>query len=141
MATRDERSVFSPTFGGPAGGGLAIVLTGGGARGAYQVGVLRALARRLPGLRVPIITGVSAGAVNVATLAQYGGEVGPAAEDLYREWSSLTVDQVFQANALSLVRNVFRWGSKLTSGGIERDGRTRGLVDTAPLRAFLGRAL
>lgn len=141
MSTRDERSVFSPTYGGPAGGGLSLVLTGGGARGAYQVGVLRALARRLPGLRVPILTGVSAGAVNVATLAQHGGNVGAAADELQRHWGSLSVEQVFKANALSLVRNVFRWGSKLTSGGMEVDGRTRGLVDTSPLRDFLRVAL
>ena len=50
-------------------GDLAIVLTGGGARAAYQVGVLRALARRLPNARFPIITGVSAGAINASFLA------------------------------------------------------------------------
>jgi NTE family protein len=48
------------------------VLTGGGARGAYQVGVLRSIARRFPTLQIPILTGVSAGAVNAAFLAQHG---------------------------------------------------------------------
>jgi NTE family protein len=52
---------------------LGLVLTGGGARGAYQVGVLRWLARRYPELHVPIITGVSAGAVNAAKLASHHG--------------------------------------------------------------------
>lgn len=141
MTTQEQRATFGPTYGHPPGGGLAIVLTGGGARGAYQVGVLRALARRQPQLRVPIVTGVSAGAVNTARLAQHGGLVAPAAAELEGHWRSLTVDQVFHADAWSLMRKVFTWGSKLTSGGIETDGRTRGLVDTAPLRDFLRGAL
>ncbi|MHB0949105.1 MAG: patatin-like phospholipase family protein, partial [Gemmatimonadaceae bacterium] len=141
MISREQRAIFGPTYGHPPGGGLGIVLTGGGARGAYQVGVMRALARHLPSLRVPIVTGVSAGAVNSARLAQHGGLVAPAAADLERHWRSLTVDQVFRADTWSLVRKVFTWGSRLTSGGMEVDGRTRGLVDTAPLREFLRGAL
>ena len=141
MISREQRAIFGPTYGHPPGGGLGIVLTGGGARGAYQVGVMRALARHLPSLRVPIVTGVSAGAVNSARLAQHGGLVAPAAADLERHWRSLTVDQVFRAETWSLVRKVFTWGSRLTSGGMEVDGRTRGLVDTAPLREFLRGAL
>ena len=54
----------------PAKGPLGLVLTGGGARGAYQVGVLKWLARKYPHLETPILTGVSAGAINAATLAQ-----------------------------------------------------------------------
>ncbi|MGH7711028.1 MAG: patatin-like phospholipase family protein, partial [Gemmatimonadaceae bacterium] len=48
---------------------LALVLGGGGARGAYQVGVIRAIARRYPEVIYPILTGVSAGAVNIAHIA------------------------------------------------------------------------
>ncbi|HLF95005.1 MAG TPA: patatin-like phospholipase family protein, partial [Planctomycetota bacterium] len=49
--------------------GLALVLTGGGARAAYQVGVLKAIAEAFPEMAIPIITGVSAGAINAAYLA------------------------------------------------------------------------
>ena len=62
------------TTGGDKGGTargeqLALVLTGGGARAAYQVGVLRHLAQRWPELRIPILTGVSSGAINTAPAA------------------------------------------------------------------------
>ncbi len=52
---------------------LALVLGGGGARAAYQAGVLRCLARHRPGLRFPIVTGVSAGAINATFLASFEG--------------------------------------------------------------------
>ena len=53
-------------------GTLAIVLTGGGARAAYQVGFLRWMARNIPDMNIPILTGVSAGAINAAYLASFG---------------------------------------------------------------------
>ena len=75
---------------------LAIVLDGGGARAAYQVGLLRGLARRHPDLRLPLITGVSAGAINAAFLAAHPGPLSKTVEDLTRIWSSLSVEQVFR---------------------------------------------
>ena len=60
----------------PAPSELAMVLGGGGARGAYQVGVLRAIAARFPQLRVPILVWVSAGAVNAMHLAAHRGSFG-----------------------------------------------------------------
>ena len=59
--------------GAPATEQLGLTLGGGGARAAYQVGVLRFLARRYPDLKIPIITGVSAGAINAALLASHHG--------------------------------------------------------------------
>ena len=53
---------------------LALVLSGGGARAAYQLGILAGLAERLPGLEFPILTGISAGAINIAYLASHRGE-------------------------------------------------------------------
>src|SRR5258708_31666041 len=63
---------------------LALVLSGGGARGAYQVGVLAGLAERLPGLEFPILSGMSVGAINTFYLAAHPGPLsaavaGPAA--------------------------------------------------------------
>ena len=77
---------------------LAIVLDGGGARAAYQVGLLRWLARRYPDLRLRLITGVSAGAINAVFLASHRGPLSSAVDDLSRIWNSLAIDQVFRVD-------------------------------------------
>jgi NTE family protein len=120
---------------------LALVLHGGGARAAYQAGVLRALGRRFPQLSFPILTGVSAGAINAAYLANHGGGLGRASADLADLWRSLTVDAVFHAGAGSLASHVLRWGLRLVSGGLPGAPHVRGLVSTAPLRDLLWRSL
>lgn len=126
----------------PDYGELALVLTGGGARGAYQVGVLRHLATRFPELRIPILTGVSAGGVNVAHLAQHRGSFRQSVEELVDLWRGLTPNHVFRVDAPSLARNAARWAMRLASGGVGSGiGATRGLLDTAPLRTYLDRAL
>src|SRR5438552_1131310 len=122
-------------------GDLAITLSGGGARAAYQVGVLRGLARHLPRARPVILTGESAGAINVAYLAAYPGALPEAIEDLASLWSQLTADQLFRVGPLSLACNVLRWGTRLISGGAAIAPKVRGLLDTAPLRALLERSL
>ena len=116
---------------------LALVLTGGGARGAYQVGLLRCLARRYPDLRVPIITGVSAGAVNAAMLASHHGTFPQAVEEIAGLWSELTPERVFRADARSLSWNIARWGLRLLSGGKLPAPSARTLLETAPLREYL----
>jgi NTE family protein len=125
----------------PDYGELALVLTGGGARGAYQVGVLRHLASRFPELRIPILTGVSAGGVNIAHLAQHRGTFREAVETLVALWRGLTPYHVFRVDASSLLRNAARWGFRFASGGGTGVGATRGLLDTAPLRGYLEGAL
>lgn len=122
-------------------GELALVLSGGGARAAYQAGVLAGIAAEFPELEVPIMTGVSAGAVNLAHLASYLGTLRGATEDLVRLWTSLTVDRVFEADSLSLARNVVRWSSQLFSGGARSAPTGESLVDTTPLRRFLRAAI
>lgn len=121
-------------------GELALVLTGGGARGAYQVGLLRYLARTYPHLRIPIQTGVSAGAINIALLAQHHGTFRQAVDELAGLWAELIPEKIFRVDMTSLVGNIGRWGLRLTSGGMT-DARTRALVDTAPLRHFLEESL
>ena len=120
---------------------LALVLVGGGARAAYQVGFLRSLVRRHPAIRLPIITGTSAGAINAAYLAARTGSVSEAVEELGRLWSAQTVDQVFRVDSRSLFSHLLRWGIQLTSGGAPITPRVRGLLDTTPLRMFLNRSL
>jgi NTE family protein len=127
--------------GTPNYGDLAAVLTGGGARGAYQVGVLRALARHFPALRIPILFGVSAGAVNAAYLAQHQGTLGEAADELTALWTSLAPEKVFRVDASRLVSNGAHWFARLMAGGRLAARSTRGLVDTEPLRQLLERTL
>ena len=128
--------------GGPAASAdLGVVMTGGGARAAYQVGLLRYLARRFPDLQIPIITGVSAGAINAALLASHHGTFCQAVDELVGLWSSLTVKDVFRVDARSLGWNALKWARQLASGGRGGVPRVQGLVDTSPLRIFLAEAL
>lgn len=120
---------------------LALMLGGGGARGAYQAGVLRGIAKRHPHLHIPILSGISAGALNTIYLAAHPGLLSNAASDLVRLWLTLSPEQVYDVKAFSLGRNVLRWGLRLVSGGHDHGEPTRGMVDTRPLRAFLERAL
>jgi NTE family protein len=116
---------------------LGLVLTGGGARGAYQVGVLKWIARNYPNIEVPILTGVSAGAVNTAKLAAAPGTFAQACAELEALWRNLTVEQVFRSDGLSLARSVVGWGMRLISGGSQGAPRVRGFLDTEPLRELL----
>jgi len=120
---------------------LTLVLTGGGALAAYQVGFLRCLARRFPDLHIPIYTGVSAGAINAAYLANHGGTFAEAVDDLYRLWHDLTLEQVFHVDSWNLFKNLVGWGIDLVSGYHAGPHGVRGLVDTAPLRKLLVQGL
>ena len=122
-------------------GDLGLVMGGGGARAAYQVGIMRYLARRFPNLRVPIITGVSAGAINAAHMAGHHGTFQQAIDELTSLWSNLTVPKVFRVDSASLGRQFLGWARQLMSGGHGGPIRVRGLVDTQPLRALLTEAL
>ena len=119
---------------------LGLVMGGGGARAAYQVGFLRCVARRFPDLDIPYITGVSAGAINAALLAGHHGSFSQAVDELTHLWSHLKIEDVLRVGSRSLGRNLVRWVSQLISGGAGPT-RIRGLVDTEPLRHFLTEAL
>lgn len=121
---------------------LALMLGGGGARGAYQAGVLRGIARRFPTLTFPILAGISAGAVNTIHLAAHQGSLLQSADDLIALWLSLSPERVYDVRSVPLLRNAFAWGTRLMSGGFGT-GREpmRGLVDTDPLRKYLNEVL
>jgi NTE family protein len=121
--------------------GLALTLTGGGARGAYQAGVLQRLGEALGDLEFGVITGVSAGAINGAFIANHRGSFGQAARELSGLWNKLSTEEVLRGTPLELARNVTRWGVQLLSGGLETLPRVRGLLDTEPLRTLLTRVL
>ncbi|HVS16123.1 MAG TPA: patatin-like phospholipase family protein [Thermoanaerobaculia bacterium] len=120
---------------------LALVLAGGGARAAYQVGVLRGLVDRFPRLEIDIVTGVSAGAINAAFLASRAPDLRAAVDELQSLWRSLRPEHVFRVDSACLLRNLVGWGAGLISGGSALAPRMRGLVDTSPLRSLLERAL
>ncbi len=92
---------------------LALVLSGGGARAAYQLGVLSAIAERFPELRIPILTGVSAGAINSAYLAAHCGTFGSAVSDLRAKWAELTPDLVYCVRPGSTVRGARRTACRI----------------------------
>ena len=116
---------------------LALVLTGGGARAAYQAGVLRAIARAHPNLSPSILTGTSAGAINAAFLANHTGSFEEAVTDLCKLWQGLELDNVFDSRALPLIKRAARLGLRLVLGSTRGEPRVQGMVDTRPLREYL----
>jgi NTE family protein len=120
---------------------LALVLSGGGARAAYQVGFLRHLVTRHPALDPGILTGVSAGGIIAAHLASRSGGLRDAVGGLSSLWERLQIEDVFRVDPRDLASRVTRWGFRLVSGGASGSQRMRSLVDTDPLRALLTRTL
>lgn len=118
-----------------------LVLSGGGARAAYQVGVLSYIAEKAPEVSFPIIVGVSAGAINAAFLAGHRGSPSDNLQDLVNCWTSLTTERVFDTNLRALSLSGARWFWTLGGGGTSLGPRVKGLLDTAPLKEFLREAL
>jgi NTE family protein len=120
---------------------IGLVLSGGGARGAYQVGVLSAIAEisRDLGLAHPfkVYTGVSAGAINTAFLAAGSEDFYQTTQDLVKMWSQLTTDQVFFTDPVSLGRIGLKWIQELSVGRFRGNVADRSLLDTKPLGELL----
>jgi NTE family protein len=117
-----------------------LVLTGGGARAAYQVGAVRALAEILgPGpLPFDVVAGISAGAINGIALATGADDFPRAAARLGATWAQLTPDQVFRTGALRLASIGSRWVRDLSAGGLLRTkGGINYLLDSSPLRRLI----
>jgi NTE family protein len=117
--------------------GQALVLSGGGARAAYQVGCLRALSQALPNYRPQILTGVSAGAINATHLAAFQGSWQDSVEALVGLWQHMRTDKVYRTGIGPMMGRMAHWGLHFVSGG--RLGRKdiRGMVQNAPLRSYL----
>lgn len=118
---------------------VALVLTGGGARSAYQIGVLRALTQLLPRARNPfqVIVGTSAGAVAASVLAAQAHVWRQGVAGLERVWSNFRTDQVFYVDGPHMARSAVHWILALLSSGLVLSP-PRSLLDTSPLRALLG---
>jgi len=130
-----------PELAEDAKGDLAVMLTGGGARAAYQVGLLKGISRHFPDLRIDIITGVSAGAINAVYLAAHQGSLAEKAERLEQMWLELNCDSIytfdvkmflpFRSALASILPKKTRWSQT----------RPHGILDTTPLRNLMCRVL
>lgn len=118
-----------------------LVLPGGGARGAFQVGVLKALAELLPSRAAnpfPVISGTSVGAINSVVLASKARRFCFAVGELERVWGHFRSGQVFRADSLTMLKSSLHWLAAIVSGGLIV-GPPKSLLDNTPLRALLSR--
>jgi NTE family protein len=122
---------------------IGLVLSGGGARAAYQVGALRGLIEILGQKTSPfsIMTGVSAGAINSTALAIGADDFPAAIERLAETWMTLTPDRVYRTDTPKLAALGMRWLKDVTTGGVLGPSRATYLLDTAPLHELLVNAL
>ena len=122
---------------------LALVLTGGGARAAYQVGVLKAIAEITPKTSsnpFPIIIGTSAGAINTAALAIYGSHFKDAVLRLQKIWWNFHVHHVFRSDLIGIIKSGSGWWLSVIMGGLGKHNPAS-FLDRAPLRKLLEKYL
>jgi NTE family protein len=122
-----------------------LILSGGGARAAYQVGVLSALARMrqqagaVDGNPFPVISGTSAGAINAAFLACNADNFDQAIAELVQVWRDFQVEQVYRSDVLGMIRSGARWLSVLSLGWLitQKRLRPKSLLNNEPLSDLL----
>src|SRR5688500_16359007 len=124
-----------------ATGDLAVMLTGGGARAAYQVGLIKGLANHFPALRIRIITGASAGAINAAYLAAHRGSLMEKARQLEQMWCELSCDSIYRFDWKVFLPFRAALASVLPKKSRFTRSRAHALVDTTPLRRLVCRIL
>jgi NTE family protein len=120
---------------------IGLILSGGGARAAYQVGVLKAISGLLPRNAVnpfPIICGTSAGAINAAVLAVYAQCFREGVKRLSLVWKMFRADMVYRADARGILRSSAHWFAAMLLGGLGRYNPTS-LLDSTPLEQLLKR--
>ena len=124
-----------------------LILTGGGARAAYQVGVLRAVHRirreagAPPGNPYPVLAGTSAGALNAAALATDADDADAGIAKLVRVWENMHVEQVYRTDSFGVIRTGAKWLTMMSMGWAiarMRRLRPRSMLDNAPLHRLLG---
>ncbi|KUM02963.1 patatin-like phospholipase family protein [Chromobacterium subtsugae] len=124
-------------------GRIGLVLSGGGARAAYQVGVLLGIAKLLPDPAqnpFPIICGTSAGAINAVALASGAANYQLAVATLAKVWKQLHIQDVYDVSTSYFLKTFLHFGvSLLSAGHVWRNPQS--FLDNAPLRDTLGRAM
>jgi NTE family protein len=117
----------------------ALILPGAGARGAYQVGVLKGIATMLP-KHAPnpfaVISGTSAGAINAAVLASQAARFSVAVAEMERVWSNFKAAQVYRTDNWTMLKTSLYWLSAIVLGGLGKKN-SRSLLDSSPLRELL----
>jgi NTE family protein len=119
---------------------VGLVLTGGGAKAAYQAGAIAALAEILPQQTSPfkVISGTSAGAINAAFLAASAENWVNGAQKLRDRWGALTLDHVYRTDGRSLFKIAWGWITRTIFGGkLSKSARANYLLDTQPLHEML----
>lgn len=117
----------------------ALVLPGGGARGAFQVGVLKAVAELLPRHSAnpfPVISGTSAGAVNAVVIASRAQHLRSAVAELEQVWGHFRCHHVYKTDHLTMLKSSLHWLASIVLGGW-LVGAPKSLLDNAPLRELL----
>jgi NTE family protein len=125
----------------PGGKKTALVLPGGGARGAFQVGVLKALAEILPkGAPNPfaVLSGTSAGAINSVVLASKAHRFRLGVAELERVWGNFHCHHVYKTDNLTMFKSSMHWLASIVMGGF-LVGAPKSLLDNSPLRGLLSR--
>ena len=124
---------------------IGLVMTGGGARGAYQAGVLKRIGELKSiaalGNPFPLIGGSSAGAINGTALAVGCDDFPAVTRALAEIWGNLRPSDIFHCDFVSQAHNSITWILDLSFGGIAGGGHARSLLDASPLRHFLSRHL
>lgn len=120
---------------------LGLVLGGGGARAAYQVGILRGIADMAGDLKFPIVSGVSAGAINAAGLVSSEGTLSDTVGQLEKAWLSLSLRDVFDPTLLSIAGSVLRWTYMVLTRGSANLFEARSILDSTPLRRTLNKMI
>ena len=118
---------------------LAIVMTGGGARAAYQIGVLKAIAEFLPPSSpspFSIVCGTSAGAINAASLAAKSDHFKLSVRRMHGVWSNFSCNQVFRTDIPGIMKTGAHWLLAMALGGLGKHNPLYLLVRT-PLRKLL----
>lgn len=117
----------------------ALILPGAGARGAYQVGVLKAVAELLPAdspCPFTILSGTSAGAINAAVLASRAGSFVKAVGEMEQVWAAFSADQVYRTDVLTMLKASLRWFATIVLGGLGKHNPIS-LLDSSPLQDLL----
>jgi len=116
---------------------IGLVLPGGGARGAYQVGVLKAISENMPDSNpFSIISGTSAGAINASLLASRSESFNEAVKFLSNVWSNFKTNKVYRTDASIMLKNSLQWLLTISSGGL-LVRNPKSLLDNSPLRHLL----
>ncbi|MES2200851.1 MAG: patatin-like phospholipase family protein [candidate division FCPU426 bacterium] len=118
---------------------IALALTGGGARAAYQAGVVRGLAELWPEKKSPfnIITGISAGSINACLLAHYNDDFKAGSLKLWDIWNKLESNQVIQADSMTQLKLALQLLRDLVLGGFFKSHVSSSLLNSAPLRKLI----